>query len=114
MSRTIENLHIQETFVNETAGYRFGETEPYEPFTDDLGKLFRNLQAEYGRCTGKVYTDSKDGVKAIGWVFEKRMKYEDARTNKPEDYYLCSVWVTLHTPTGRDSTRRVTFAYVSL
>jgi len=66
---------IQETFTNETDGYNFGESEPYEPYTDDIGKLFKSFQREYGRCTSKMYVDTPEGTKAIGWVFTKRMQY---------------------------------------
>lgn len=91
-------MYISETFVNETKGYRFGETGPFEAWTDDKGKLFRSLRQEYGRCTGRVYVDTDGKTKPVGWVFEKRMKYEDARGNdREQDYYTRSVWVTLHT-----------------
>ncbi len=82
---------IQENFINRTEGYRFGDSDKYEPFTDDLGRLYKFLMAEYGRCTSRVYVDTKqNGTKAVGWVFIKRMKYEDC--NKT---YLREVWVTL-------------------
>ncbi len=90
---------IRETFVNETEGYRFGESDPCEPWTDDIGRLFLDMQREYGRCTGKVYVDPAEGGPpiAVGWVFEKRMRYEDARGHDPDrDYYKRTVWVTLY------------------
>ena len=81
---------ISETFVNLDKGYQFGDSGKYEPFTDDLGQLYRSLRREYGRCTGRVYIDTKEhGTKAVGWVFVKRMKYEDCN-----DTYLREVWVT--------------------
>jgi len=84
-------IYIQETFVNETLNSSFGETNVYEAFTDDKGKLFKSLQKEYGRCKGKVYHDSvSHGTKAIGWIFESRNKYTDS-----PDTYLRNVWVTL-------------------
>ena len=83
---------IAETFVNLDKGYRFGETAPYEPWTQRRGALFHTLQREYGRCTGKVYIDRKDGgSQAIGWVFAKRCQYDDS----PE-YYTREVWVTVY------------------
>lgn len=91
------SLWISETFVNATQGYRFGDSEPYETYADDCGQLFRDMQREYGRCRGRMYIDSAEGIKAVGWVFEKRMRYEDARDNDPErDYYLREVWVAIH------------------
>jgi len=89
-------MKMQETFINQTKGYHFGDTDWYEPYTDNIGKLFRNLQQEYGRCSGKVYVDTKEGTKPVGWVFEKRMKYDDARGNDPDrDFYIREVWVSL-------------------
>jgi hypothetical protein len=89
---------MRETFVNETKGHQFGESDWYEPFTDDVGRLFRSLQKEYGRCVSRVYVDPAGGgkPKAIGWVFEKRMEYEDYRPSRGGDrYYTRAVWVTL-------------------
>jgi hypothetical protein len=91
------NLWVQETYVDETKGYRFGESEVYETWTNDTGVLFREMQREYGRCVSRVYHDTDHGVEAIGWVFEKTMPYEDARDPK-RDTYVRSVWVTLHAP----------------
>lgn len=95
-------LYVQETFISRTKDACFGESEVYEAWTDDLAKLFRALQKEYGRCTGPCYIDTKTGVRQIGWVFEKHMRYEDARPDsrgryRPQDYYLRAVWVTVHT-----------------
>lgn len=80
---------ISEVFINETKGYRFGNTEPYEPFTDDIGKLFRSLQREYGRCMGRMYVEPNN--EPIGWVFSKKMQYEDSH-----EEYVREVWVKLH------------------
>jgi hypothetical protein len=83
-------LLIEERFVNQDENCIFGSTEPYEPFTENVGQLFRSLRKDYGRCTGHVYQDTKDGTIAIGWVFLGRDNYEgESRT------YLREVWVTL-------------------
>ena len=83
---------ISETFVNVDKGYRFGETEPYKPYTEDVGRLFRDMQPEYGRCVSSVYVDQKDGPpKRIGWVFQRKDRYEDSG-----ETYTREVWVTLH------------------
>jgi hypothetical protein len=89
-------LQIQESFVNATKGTRFGDSDWYEPYTDDLGELYRSLRSEYGRCVSKVYVDTAGGeAKAIGWVFHKRMEYEDAHHCRPDERsYLREVWVT--------------------
>ena len=82
---------IQETFVDRDQNAIYGETDPYESFTDNVGRLFRNFQKEYGRCISKLYVDRKDGAAAIGWVFEKRAQYTDS-----SDTYLQETWVTLY------------------
>lgn len=93
-------LYVSESYVNATKGYEFGESGPQEAYTDDPGELFRALRREYGRCIGKVYVDDRSGdpalVRAVGWVFVKRMRYEDARPGDPDPTYLREVWVTLH------------------
>jgi hypothetical protein len=87
-------LMVKESYVNRTNNYRFGDSEWYEANADDRKELFSDLQQEFGRCTGKIYVDLiSGGARAIGWVFEKKMKYEDARSSKPEDFYLREVWV---------------------
>lgn len=83
---------VQESFVNATKGYRFGDSEPYEIFTENIGVLFASLQREYGRCVSRIYVDleSEPQPIAVGWVFQKRMRYEDTA-----DYYLREVWITM-------------------
>lgn len=84
-------LVISEQFVNLDRNYRFGGTEPYETFTEKCGELFKHFQREYGRCTSSIYVDTPNGTKRIGWVFQKRVQYEDS-----ENYYTREVWITLH------------------
>lgn len=107
-------MRTRETYVNKTEGSIFGESDWEEAWTDDRGRLFRALQEEYGRCVSRMYVDRKTPAKPqtaffglavpladqveqartwetvpIGWVFEKRMAYEDS----PSAYYLREVWV---------------------
>lgn len=81
-------LLVRETFTNEDKGYRFGESEWYEAYTDDRGKLFRSMQREYGRCVSSVYVEPN--AKPVGWYFERREQYEDAA-----ETYTRGVWVEL-------------------
>lgn len=81
----------QESWVNNTENYRCGDSGYYEPFTDNLKILFRNYQREYGRCISKIYIDTPEGAKAIGWVFRKRAKYTDCN-----EHYILETWITLH------------------
>jgi hypothetical protein len=88
-------LYVQESYINATKGYCYGDSPVYETFTDDRGVLYREMQREYGRCTSKVYIDDPEigAPKAIGWVFQKRVPYAD----DPNETYLREVWVTVHT-----------------
>lgn len=87
-----ENIFIQETWVNQTKGWRIGDSEVYETYHDTIGKLFTSLQKEYGRCVGNMYVDTMDGdAKKIGWVFEKKEQYTDCN-----EYFIRETWVTLH------------------
>lgn len=86
-------LFIHETLVNKTKGHRFYD-EVTETDCTTTGELYRHLMIEYGRCTGKVYLDSKDGkVWHIGWCFEKKMKYDDCN-----DTYIREAWVSVIEP----------------
>lgn len=84
-------LLVNEVYTNETEKYRCGDSGYYQPFTDNLGKLFLTYQRDYGRCISKVYIDKDNKSFAIGWVFEKKVKYEDCN-----EFYLQHTWITLH------------------
>lgn len=89
-------LQIKETFINESKGHIFSESGWYTPFTEDRGELFRSLRGEYGRCTSSVYIDRVNAPPVrVGWVFTKRMEYEDYRPGSSMDrYYTREVWVS--------------------
>ena len=85
-------MFIQETHLNNTENYLIGESPWYEPFTDDLGKLFKSLQKKWGRCTGTSYVDSTNGEsQTVGWVFQKRLQYDGATSKR--DTFLRETWV---------------------
>ena len=90
----MSNIYVHETYINKDKNAIFGDSgdQPYESFTDSIGRLFRSCQREYGRCTSAMYNDSVAGTTRIGWVFEKRMAYED----DAKDFYMREVWVSLH------------------
>ncbi len=88
----MQNLYVEETFVNATEQYIAGDSGVYETFTADTGELFRSLRREHGRCTGKMFIDTaKAKSRQIGWVFLKRRPYRD--TNES---YLAETWVSVH------------------
>ena len=79
---------IEENYVNKTEGHRIGDSGIYETWCETIGELFLAMQREYGRCVSKVYIG--EGTQ-IGWVFEKRQKYQDCN-----ETYLQETWITLH------------------
>jgi hypothetical protein len=85
---------IQESYINATEGHRIGENVQRIEDTifegKAVGDIYRYCVREYGRCIGKVYVDTDTGAMAVGWVFVKRMKYEDVN-----ETYLHETWVTL-------------------
>ncbi len=84
---------IKCSFVNKTKGYIFSQ-EPFEQTAaTSRGKLFRQLQKEFGRCVSKIYVDQTDGtIKQIGWTFERMEEYSDNRGSR-RDKYVREVWV---------------------
>jgi hypothetical protein len=101
-----DGLWIRESFVEvsddrdedgDRKRYGLGEGEVYQTYLTTLGDLYRAMQAEYGRCTGRVYIDRKGGGSVpVGWVFVKRERYEGTpRAGEPRSY-LREVWVSVH------------------
>lgn len=112
-------LWITESYVNATENYIFGDCPPYETSYTSLGKLFRSLTKEYGRCVSKVYRDTKTReAMPIGWVFQKRMeyderwpRYDDWGRKLPVQTYIREVWVTV---LSADDTVQRTRNYVDI
>ena len=93
----MSNLYVQESYLavgeDGEPGSMLGDTEIQESFTDNVGELYRALQAEHGRCIGYMYVDSKEGKsRKVGWVFVKRTKYQDC-----DKTYLQETWVHVFT-----------------
>jgi hypothetical protein len=57
------------------------------------GDIFREARDEFGRCTGKVYVDSSDGVQHVGYVFQQRREYE-SNGYGPRETYLHETWLS--------------------
>lgn len=73
--------------------YLIGGSEWYEPYTDDLGELFRSCRSDHGRCEGKVWIDRAVAfhppvAEHCGWTFLKRQEYSDSTKT-----YLHRTWV---------------------
>lgn len=80
---------INEEYIDRTAGLNLGSSGFYEPFTDDIGRLFKALKKENGKCVSKIYEDKNN--KQIGWVFQRKLRYEDV-----DEHYIRETWVTVH------------------
>jgi len=83
-------MMIEETWINKTENYTVGESGPIDPYTENIGDLYKSLVSEYGRCTGRIYIDLPGKVNPcpIGWVFLKRTEYTDTG-----ETYLQETWV---------------------
>lgn len=94
-------LFLEVTKVNATRGVRFYDSGVFESRCETPGEAYREfLGYSAGRCTGKVYIDHPETGEArqVGWVFQKRERYSDARRPYTEnDYYLEETWVVVHT-----------------
>lgn len=89
---TETRLMIRCDYLNETKGHIFGQDPEWvEAFTDNRARLFLDCQREYGRCVSSIYADGT-GSQSHGWVFQKRMQYEDYR-GRGERFYVREVWV---------------------
>src|SRR6266581_7034903 len=100
------NLFIDIAQVNETKHYHLCDPSFEETRFDDMGELYRSLVKEYGKCVSKQYIDINGKSTQIGWVFEKRVVYDDVRLGRslkhmtPEARdkcsFICSTWVSVH------------------
>ena len=83
-------LKVRVVLVDENQNCRYYD-EIEDPGSPDEGEIYRNYRSEYGRCAGHVYmtTKERDGV-PIGWVFVRRVKYDDSGK-----IFLRTAWVTL-------------------
>jgi hypothetical protein len=98
-------LYFTESHVNRDTNTRYYESDaPQEVEHGDVGRLYKSLRNEYGRCTGKVHVDcrarpgDRDSnewiVKDVGWVFVKRVEYDPG--DRRGKSYLREVWITLY------------------
>lgn len=100
----MNNLWVQETWIDRDQNCMMGESDVYETFTSERGELYKNCVKEYGRCISRVYVDGlSNKSKPIGWVFLKRKKYDDCG-----ETFLAETWVTIH---NGPPDRTVTYHY---
>ena len=89
-------MKVSVTLANATKGHRvYDEIEDWDC---ELGKVYKEAQKEYGRCTSSVYIDTKDGkTRKIGWTFAKRVQYSDCNETYPQEAWIFPVEVTPET-----------------
>ena len=88
----MSNLYVRENWIDVDRNCGMGSSDVYETMHDNTGDLYRALVKQYGRCVSRQYIDDKSGnTKQIGWVFQKRSKYEDCN-----ETYLLETWVSVH------------------
>lgn len=86
------NIFIQETMLDATNGGFFNESPVYKTRFTTTAEVYKFCLKEYGRCVSKVYIDDPNGKPMhIGWVFQKRAKYEAC-----DETYIQETWVSLH------------------
>lgn len=85
----MSNLFIEISAVNATKRYRMYDNIFEESICDNKKDLYKALLKEYGRCTGKMFIDDKNGNPVqIGWVFVPGNIFEDSKEQANE---TCSV-----------------------
>lgn len=86
------NLFIRESYINVDNNSRYGDSDWYESSCISTSELYRTLVKDFGRCVSKVYID-KDGKSIqVGWIFQKRCKYDDCK-----DTFIREVWIDVST-----------------
>jgi len=96
-------IFVKEEYLNATEGYWCGDSGVQESrFEDDeVGKLFKSCQKEFGKCAGKVYVEKNGGRSAhVGWLFQKACRYTDTGQK-----YILEVWITMHTKEPKKKTK---------
>jgi hypothetical protein len=81
----------------------WGEDPLTETIHETTGDLFRSLSGRdrsrpweaLGRCTGRVYVDTKGETRQVGWVFEARNPEPVSRGDE-QPTGLRIAWVTVY------------------
>lgn len=101
------NLYIEVFQVNSSNNYALDNPQFHESKYSDLGKLYRALVKEYGKCTGKLFNvGDNNKTQQIGWAFEKREYFDDTRrkkaiknltpTERDLNTFMCMTQVSVH------------------
>ena len=85
-------LRVSKVQVEGERKYSLGESETFDSIFPKLFSkkaMLKELMREYGHCIGKMFVGEPPSQKHIGYVFQKRLAFEDS----PKDTYLCETWV---------------------
>jgi hypothetical protein len=101
-------LWITEKYVDRNKGHVYSVVDWYETRFDDgqLRDLLRFCSKTFGRVRS-MWRDKPGGGRAqVGWVFEKRVEYEDVSKTRParERTYLRETWVEVSIGDPRQAT----------
>lgn len=93
-------MTVRVQLFNRDAARQIADFEdPYVGEDWPAGRIYRAMRDEYGRCTGKVYVDVRNGESwdtlHVGWTFESRGRYYDTGES-----YLREALVTLYESPG--------------
>ena len=94
-------LWITEKYVNRDKKQLYSVVDWYETKFDDNQRrdLFKSCSKEFGRARAMWVDKPGGGRHQVGWVFEKRVQYEDS-----PDTYLREVWVEVSIEDPRQPT----------
>jgi hypothetical protein len=86
-----EGYYVNETRVDVNRHCQLGNSGIFRTPFAKVGDLYRDMQKEHGRCTGKMYVDRGGKPVWVGWVFQKRDKYTDSKKS-----FLLETWVNFY------------------
>lgn len=97
-------LWITEKYVDATKNQTYSVVDWYETRyeDDELQALMRSSCKEFGRIRSMWRDRPGGGRRQVGWIFEKRVPYEDAKG--PKDTYLREVWIEVSVGDPRQAT----------
>ena len=84
-------MKVEIAMCNHTENYIIFEDVQEWDTCETIAEVYKAAQKEFGRCVSKMYIDTDDPNKPkhVGWVFEKKQKYEDTK-----EFYIQETWIT--------------------
>lgn len=101
-------LWITEKYVDKNKGRVYSEVDWYETrFADnELRPMLKSMTKEFGRVHSMWRDKPSGGREQVGWVFEKRVAYDDVSQTTPakERFYLREVRIEVSIGDPRQAT----------